>query len=252
MQAIKNLWETWWTRAILDGISLAATVAVLKSLMGLNWIVASGFTVTIIFHEIGHIVGFVRQGIPVERPILVPGVGAIVKTDEKTVIPHWTMFASALRGPLTALGAIIPLSIYWLGGSEDWRKIAFLWLSTNLLNWLPIYPLDGGAAMASMLSSLPLGHIGFTSLSVATMLYAIARWKLWLAIPLPLFAAYNLWLGYKKKRPKKMDKKQLVVGISSFFGLFVLLLGLSFAAYFQRDDALVLLKALGAFLLRTH
>ena len=56
-----------------------------------------------------------------------------------------------LAGPiLGSIATLIPLGIWLVTGEEFWQALAYVGFFLNLLNLLPVLPLDGGRAMAAL------------------------------------------------------------------------------------------------------
>jgi Zn-dependent protease len=56
-----------------------------------------------------------------------------------------------LAGPiLGSLATLVPLGIWLATDSDFWRALAYIGFFLNLLNLLPVLPLDGGRAMAAL------------------------------------------------------------------------------------------------------
>ena len=56
-----------------------------------------------------------------------------------------------LAGPiLGTIATLVPLGIWLATGEEFWQALAYVGFFINLLNLLPVLPLDGGRAMAAL------------------------------------------------------------------------------------------------------
>ena len=56
-----------------------------------------------------------------------------------------------LAGPvLGSIASLVPLGIWLATGNEFWQALAYVGFFLNLLNLLPVLPLDGGRAMAAL------------------------------------------------------------------------------------------------------
>jgi Zn-dependent protease len=128
-----------------------------------TWESAVVLALVILWHEYGHLLAYRLTGKTGNRLMLVPFFGGIAVAGA----PHKSEFEKAfcaLMGP----GICAPLTIAsfaWWYYTEDyhieqwtWR---FLYFSSvlNLLNLLPIYPLDGGQTAESFLRSFLPGSI---------------------------------------------------------------------------------------------
>jgi Zn-dependent protease len=58
-----------------------------------------------------------------------------------------------LAGPiLGSIAKLVPLGVWLATGEEFWQALAYVGFFLNLLNLLPVLPLDGGRAMAALSS----------------------------------------------------------------------------------------------------
>ena len=111
---------------------------------------AVGLIVLLFVHEMGHVIEAKRQGLPVSAPMFIPFFGAMIMMRENPR-DAWHEARIALAGPI--LGSLGAAAIYGLGVAEDSNRlkaIAFLGFFINLLNLIPLVPLDGGRAMAAL------------------------------------------------------------------------------------------------------
>lgn len=153
--------------------------------------IALALLALIFVHEIGHIIALRLKRIPVSAPIFIPLVGAFVVTGQIQRARDAALVA--LAGPFTGgLGALACLAIsrhigataclspvftgvqmnapcfsYLDGPGYFWLELAFIGFLFNLINLLPLFPLDGGRVAAAVARWLwPLGIL----MSVAFLL----------------------------------------------------------------------------------
>jgi Zn-dependent protease len=113
-----------------------------------GWPFAVGFVLLLFVHEMGHVIQLRREGVEASAPIFIPFLGAMIaaKSLGKDAVAEARV---GLAGPiLGTLGTLIPLAIYLATGSDLWRALAYVGFFLNLINLLPVLPLDGGRAMA--------------------------------------------------------------------------------------------------------
>jgi Zn-dependent protease len=166
-------------------------------------------------HEFGHSLACRQVGGKAEQIVLWPlGGVAYVKPPQRPGATLWSLVA----GPLTnafllpilfglvllahrfGLEAMAPDALRWL------RAIAFINLMLLVFNLLPIYPLDGGQILRSLLWFV-LGRARSLSVAAALGLVGVAGLGLlallgqspWLGI-LAAFAAWNCWRGLQQAR----------------------------------------------------
>jgi Zn-dependent protease len=127
-----------------------------------GWTFAIGFVILLFVHEMGHVIQLRREGIPASAPLFIPFLGAAVGMKR---MPDNALAEArvGLAGPiLGSLGAAVVLLIYGLTHNDYWRALAFVGFFLNLINLLPVLPLDGGRAMAAM--SPWMWFVGFAGL----------------------------------------------------------------------------------------
>ena len=120
---------------------VAGSLVVYTELFG--WWVAVGFMAVIYVHEMGHVVALKAKGIPATAPMFIPFFGAMIRMrgmprnayDEAVV---------GLAGPIAGtLGAVAIFFAWRATGSHLLEVIAYLGFLINLLNLIPVLPLDG-------------------------------------------------------------------------------------------------------------
>lgn len=120
-------------------ISGAVSIAAYAWLWG--WTFAAAVMVTLLIHELGHVVQIRREGMPVKALNFVPFLGAYVMSDGARTPDQQARISIA--GPLA--GALLSSGVYLVAGDDELlRAIAFTGFYLNLLNLIPIGFLDGG------------------------------------------------------------------------------------------------------------
>ena len=169
----------------------------------------------VLTHEFGHALACRSVGGTADNIMLWPlGGVAYVNPPQRPGATLWSIAA----GPLVNVVLAIPLALaFWTARSLDWRAsnpdgyrliVAILFTNIVLLvfNILPIYPLDGGQILRSLLW-YPLGRA--RSLLVASSLgffgvaglIALALWtqSIWTGL-IAAYAGMNCWNGFKTAR----------------------------------------------------
>jgi Zn-dependent protease len=116
--------------------------------LAFGWPFAVGIVLLLFVHEMGHVIQLRREGVEASAPIFIPFLGAMIAA--KSLGDDAAAEARVgLAGPiLGTIGTLIPLAIYLATGSDLWRALAYIGFFINLINLLPVLPLDGGRAMA--------------------------------------------------------------------------------------------------------
>jgi len=113
-----------------------------------GWRYAVGFVLLIFVHEMGHYIAARQRGLDVGAPTFIPFVGAWINMKD---LPHdvETEAYVGLAGPL--VGSLGALACYF--AAREWNSSLLLALSyagffLNLINLVPLSPLDGGRVTA--------------------------------------------------------------------------------------------------------
>jgi len=154
-----------------------------------SWAIALGLVVMIFVHEAGHVLAAKRRGLPVTLPIFIPFLGAFIamKKNPRDAI---TEAYIAIGGPL--IGTLGALTAYLIGISTESAiliVVAYFGFFINLLNLLPIHPLDGGRIAKAVSRWLWLvGLIG--GLVVIVYLRSVLFFIIWALFAWELYGKY--------------------------------------------------------------
>lgn len=106
---------------------------------------------SVLFHELGHSVVAMRNGIGIASiTLFIFGGVARIQSDPKTA---WVEFKIAIAGPIASfiLAALFyaasRMQIAWLGWIAVTSLLAWLNLSLGVFNLVPAFPLDGGRVL---------------------------------------------------------------------------------------------------------
>jgi Zn-dependent protease len=162
---------------------------------------AIGLVTMIFIHEMGHVWAAKRKGLPVSAPVFIPFLGALI-TMKKNPLDSVTEAYIAFGGPL--LGTVGALIAFLLGVQFDSPvliSVSYIGFFLNLINLLPIHPLDGGRIATAVTRWLWLvGLIG--GLVVIFYLKSILFFIIWALFAFDLYKKYvkpsgktnSLWL----------------------------------------------------------
>src|SRR2546429_7422226 len=147
--------------------SMLVSVAAYSLIWG--WQFAIGFVLLLLVHEMGHVLQLRREGVKASAPLFIPFLGAVVGMKQAPKDAA-TEARVGLAGPvLGSLGCLIPLGLYAATGNNLFRALAFVGFFLNLINLLPVLPLDGGRAMAAL--SPAVWVLGFSALLAIMFVY---------------------------------------------------------------------------------
>ncbi len=181
---------------------------------------AVGFVLLLFIHEMGHVIQLRREGVEASAPIFIPFMGALIAAESlgKDAAAEARV---GLAGPLLGTAAtLVPLAIWLATGSDLWRALAYIGFFINLINLLPVLPLDGGRAMAV------LGPMVW----VAGILIAVAATVIYLG---PFMLVFVLLLGGPelyhrlKNRHSEQSREFHSVPAGTKFAVAAIYLGLS-------------------------
>jgi Zn-dependent protease len=139
--AVKNV------KLLATSVTFLISLAAYTSIWG--WRFALGFMVLLFVHEMGHVIQLRREGVPASAPMFVPFLGAYVGMKS---MPHnaWSEAKVGLAGPvLGTVGALACLGAAGATDSDLLRAVAYTGFFLNLVNLIPVLPLDGGRAAAA-------------------------------------------------------------------------------------------------------
>jgi len=200
-----------WSWALVAFIELSTRKNTYRSQL---WNIAEYVTLfaIVLMHEFGHALACRSVGGKAERIVLWPlGGVAFVSPPARPGAVLWSIAA----GPLVNLCLAVPLILLavfanTLGVSPDvsryFDSIAIINAGLFIFNMLPIYPLDGGQIVQSLLwfvigrarSLLVVSILGMASAALVLILGLTRGW-IWLSI-LAAFAALRAWAGFNQAR----------------------------------------------------
>jgi len=158
-----------------------------------GWTFAIGFVLLLLLHELGHVIQLRREGVEASAPMFIPFLGAVIAA--KSMGDDAAAEARVgLAGPiLGSIATLVPLAIWLATGSEFWQALAYVGFLINLLNLLPVLPLDGGRAMAAL--SPWVWWVGYAALVGLTFAFPNPIMLLIL-----LFGGIESWRRFKQRK----------------------------------------------------
>jgi Zn-dependent protease len=170
--------------------SMLVSVAAYSLIWG--WQFALGFVLLLLVHEMGHVLQLRREGVPASAPLFIPFLGAVVgmKQAPKDAAVEARV---GLAGPvLGSIGCLVPLGLYFATDNNLFRALAFVGFFLNLINLLPVLPLDGGRAMAAL--SPVMWVVGFALLVAVMIVYPTP-----IALLVLLFGGFETYRRWKQR-----------------------------------------------------
>jgi Zn-dependent protease len=115
-----------------------------------GWQFGLGIIAMLFVHEMGHFVVIRAKGLPANLPIFIPLLGAFVSMRQmpKNVRDEAEI---GIAGPLAGtVGGVVFLLIYAQTHLEIMLPLAYFSFYLNLLNLIPVSPLDGGRVTSAI------------------------------------------------------------------------------------------------------
>ncbi len=136
----------------------------------------AGFLALIAIHESGHVWAMRRAGIKTRGMYFLPFMGAVAVVDQN-LKSRWQEYWLTIMGPVFGLAGVLAVLGLWFAT----RHPIFILLTLagaflNLINLLPILPLDGGRILRSVTLSVAAGNVGFAVVGIVTASAAVAAW----------------------------------------------------------------------------
>ena len=145
-----------WTTPVISGASLLATAAAFSLLLG--WEIGVIFVGLLVLHELGHLVSFRMIGQPWGKIIFIPFLGGVAVSR----VPHLRLaddaFCAIMGAGLSVLALVPAIMVsFWQVSSPAAVQLAYVIAAIagglNLLNLLPVFPLDGGRVLRAVMQS---------------------------------------------------------------------------------------------------
>jgi Zn-dependent protease len=144
-------------------VSGVVSYVVYQALLG--WQFGLGMIALLLVHEMGHFIVIRAKGLPAGLPIFIPLIGAFV-TMRKAPKNVRDEAEIALAGPLAGtIGGLACLVVYWQTGLVVMLPLAYFSFYLNLLNLIPVGPLDGARVTGAI--SKWIWPIGLFAVAVA-------------------------------------------------------------------------------------
>lgn len=149
------------TRVRLFWPIVSAIVSFAVYAMIFGWQFGLGIMALLLVHEMGHFIVIRAKGMPAGLPTFIPLVGAFV-TMRRSPASVRDEAEIALAGPLAGtIGGVVCLIAYWRTGLPVLIPLAYYSFLLNLLNLIPVPPLDGSRVTGAISKWIwPIGLVG--------------------------------------------------------------------------------------------
>ena len=191
---------------------------------------AVGLVVLIWVHEMGHVLQLRREGIRASAPMFIPFLGAFVAMKEmpKNALAEARV---GLAGPvLGTLGGLATVGLYALTQNPLFLGLAFFNFLLNLVNLIPVLPLDGGRAVGAL--SPVVWVFGLVLMAALSILVPFMLFIILFAV---LLGGPELWRRWKARNTPegqayhKIETRHRIMVGAVYVGLIVVLALLMFA-----------------------
>lgn len=178
---------------------LLKSAKVIKVLLGLaslaaySWLFSFQFAIALIaclmVHEYGHIRAMHYFGMKTKGIYIIPFMGGLALTEDK-INTRWQDVVISIMGPIFGLSLSLLLMLaYWITGNVFFAGLANFNALINLINLLPILPLDGGHILKSIGFSVN-GKFGLVALILGSVIGIVGSYTLGLS-----FLAFFMLIG---------------------------------------------------------
>ena len=135
-----------WAKLFTTALTMALSLVIYASILG--WRYAAGFVALLFIHEMGHYIAARQRGLSVGAPTFIPFVGAWVSLKDQPLDVETEAYVG-MAGPF--LGTVAAFVVYiWARQTDSALLLAVSYAGffLNLVNLLPVPPLDGGRITA--------------------------------------------------------------------------------------------------------
>jgi Zn-dependent protease len=217
----------------LASISALVSVVVYAQLFG--WSFAIGLVALLFIHESGHAVVMKLKGIPIGAMVFIPMLGAAVvmrRTPRGARDEAEVGIAGPVAGALASLVCLL-IALALPTSPGIWAALAYFGFFLNLLNLIPVLPLDGGRVLAAVDRRVWL--VGFVGLvAVEIWQWAAGNFSIWLLIFI-ILAATQFWTRGGPNTPEAQAyyavpwSERVIIGLAYFGLIAALILGMAAA-----------------------
>ncbi|MDP5275197.1 site-2 protease family protein [Chengkuizengella axinellae] len=163
---------------------------------------AVGLVLMLLIHELGHVIAAKQKGLPVSAPFFIPFLGALIsmKRNPRDAV---TEAYIAIGGPVLGTAGAVAAFLIGLNLGGEWGQlllvIAYVGFLLNLVNLLPIHPLDGGRISTAVTRWLWLVGLIGGLIVIIYFLRSPLFFIIWVLFAWELFQKYVKRKGKGKK-----------------------------------------------------
>lgn len=160
-------------------------------------------TLVLLLHEMGHLLAMKVFGYKDLSLFFLPFFGAAA-TGEKEQISKKQKATLLLAGPVP--GIVLGMILFFTQTNEIMLEASLVLLSLNMLNLLPVYPLDGGQLLSNFIGNHKENFEKvFFLASAAVVVFFAMRWQDYFLLILPLI----LFLRVSAVNKNQMQRRKL-------------------------------------------
>lgn len=170
---------------LLKSAKLIKVAMASASLAAYTWLFSFQFAlaliVCLVIHEYGHVRAMKHFGMKTKGIYLIPFLGGAALTDDK-INTRWQDVVISMMGPCFGLFmSLACLLVYAVSGAPFFAGLAVFNAFLNLINLLPILPLDGGHVLKSVSFSMN-NRLGILLCAVAAAVGIFVSFSLGLSL----------------------------------------------------------------------
>lgn len=159
---------------VLKVALLAASVGAYSLIFSLEFALA--LIAVLVFHEYGHLRAMKKFGIPTKGMYLIPFVGGLAVGDAPKT--RWQDVYISMMGPVYGLIMTLAFYIFYLVTDSHFAGlVASISGLVNLINLVPVHPLDGGRVVKSLVFS-GRNYFAFIGLLVISAVCLVLAWQM--------------------------------------------------------------------------
>lgn len=159
---------------VLKVALLAASVGAYSLIFSVEF--AFALIAVLVFHEYGHLRAMKKFGIPTKGMYLIPFVGGLAVGDAPRT--RWQDIYISMMGPVYGLIMSLAFYIFYLVTDNHFAGlVASISALVNIINLVPVHPLDGGRVVKSLVFS-GRNYFAFTGLLVISAVCLVLAWQM--------------------------------------------------------------------------